>query len=109
MIHVNLIVGGHGEQQCLHLAQVLKLQKNNFQLSLIPDLTYIHESAACSTGISITCVEYKKNNVYTLQYYYEWSLFNDCLDLNEDGIHYEKVDFSINESGIVLFDLSIFQ
>ncbi len=96
----------HGKELCEKLLTLLESSKSEYASDLIPDLSYINNRAECVTGIEIESVEYHCGNDYTLNYKFDWSVYNGCADMDEMDTIHTHVSFSIEYNGFINFDLS---
>lgn len=105
----HLVPFEQGQHNCVVLMQALELAKDEFQRSLIPDLSHIDVMAHNQNGIVIQSVTYLGGDEYLLEYSYDWEVFNGCIDVHETGIERNKTKFSLSEQGRIEFDLNAFQ
>ncbi|MBW8192970.1 hypothetical protein K0504_18225 [Neiella marina] len=96
----------NGKAFCQTLCQFFEKQKETFENQLIPDLSYINNIAECVTGIEIKSVEHHFKNQYTLNYKFDWTVYNGCSDLDEMGTIAAHISFRVENDGSVHFDCS---
>ncbi|CAK1816797.1 conserved hypothetical protein [Vibrio crassostreae] len=99
-------VFSNGQVICDALAQFLKMNKDSFERSLIPDLSHIDSRAENINGIDVGEVTYLENDEYQLVYSYDWSVYRGCSDMDEYDECEESVVFTMDENGYIEFDLS---
>lgn len=103
----NNLIDGKG--LCAELYDFLNKEKPQYEQKLIPDLSYINHIAECSTGIDITAIEHRSNNIYRLNYSLEWSIYNGCSDLDEKGTISTHVSFKRESDSSLVFDMSVLE
>ncbi|SJL83779.1 hypothetical protein VPAL9027_01757 [Vibrio palustris] len=91
----------NGAELCSELAIYLALNKSDFEQRLIPDLTYIDQTAHNVNGIQVERVEYITGELYQLYYGVDWEVFRGCSDIYETGIQHEKVSFTLHHDGVI--------
>ncbi|OBU16388.1 hypothetical protein AYY19_04315 [Photobacterium aquimaris] len=99
----------NGEAVCDALEEFLKINKERFEHSLIPNLSHIDHRAENINGIDIGDVTYQGNGEYQLDYSYDWSVYRGCSDMDQYDECEESVVFTIDENGYIEFDTSHFE
>lgn len=94
----------HGANQCSEIEKFLENSKTHFEHKLIGNLSHINHRAESHNGIYITSVQHHSNNKYYLEYNYDWDIYNGCADMDEEGTEFDRVLFSINDTGEIEFD-----
>lgn len=99
----------NGQAVCSTLKEFFKKNKNDFERSLIPDLSHIDNRAENINGIEISEVTYQGNGEYQLDYSYDWFVYRGCSDMDGYDECEESVVFSMDENGYIEFDTSHFE
>ena len=94
----------NGTQLCSTLVDFLSKNKSHFENKLIPDLSHIDHMAHNVNGIEIESVHYVGADQYQLNYSYDWEVYRGCSGMNEADIEYEKVLFTVDDSGYIEID-----
>jgi hypothetical protein len=97
----------HGDDFCTTLCSVLIDEKYQYQNKLIPDLSYIHNLAQCTSGIKIVNVEHQVINQYRLNYDVEWFIYNGCIGMDEQGTINEYTTVVVEDNSTINIDCSI--
>jgi hypothetical protein len=93
----------HGDD----LAEVLKRLINEkiaaYSDEFVQDMSHISLAANYAGNIVVDDVVYLKDDLYRCDYGYDWAIGWTCSGTQESGRANEKVRFTVNENGGVLF------
>lgn len=96
----------NGGAFCQTLNEFLEKKKSIYEDQLIPDLSYINNRAECVTGIEIECIEHHFSNEYTLNYKFDWTVYNGCANMDEMDTIETHIFFTVEIDGTIHFELS---
>lgn len=83
------------------LKQLIESNIEKIEVSLTAGLSYYSYNARYTPGsIVIKSIELLPNQVYSMSYTYDWTIFNGCLDLNSAEKSNESVSFIVKPEGL---------
>lgn len=97
----------HGELLCRVLEKFLHENKVQFERRLIGNLRHINHRAECHNGIEVEDVQHVAGNAYSLDYSYEWHVYNGCANMDGQGDENDVISFQIGSDGEIKFDFTI--
>lgn len=95
----------HGAGLVSELVSVIEKHKAAFEHQLIPDLSHIDVMAHNENGIVVTGVEHLEENLYKLNFTYDWQLYRGCADIHGVGIEKGNALFTVSDNGQIEIDL----
>lgn len=88
----------------LSIAELKQIIESNIQViedTLTAGLTYYSQNARYTPGtLVIKSIELLHNQLYSMSYTYDWTIFNGCLDLNSEEDAKETVSFIVKPNGL---------
>ncbi len=83
------------------LKQLIESNIDKIEVPLTAGLSYYSYNARYTPGsLVIKSIELLKNQVYSMSYTYDWTIFNGCLDLNAAEVSKESVSFIVKPEGL---------
>lgn len=90
---------------CEELAEFISDQLSDFTHSLIRDLSHIDQRAATYEGPVIEGVTHNYDNLFVLNYSYEYYIDKGCSDFNERGEKSDSVSFTLDRNGTIEIEI----
>jgi hypothetical protein len=94
---------------CSEIAEFMQQNLSLIDRKLVRDLSYISQLAYYDKGMLVKSVVYKADSDFVMHFEYEWIIFQGCMGLHENGMMQDKVSFSVDKEGNLLFDLTAFE
>lgn len=83
------------------LSQIIESNIEMIEDPLTAGLSYYSYNARYTPGsLVIKSIELLSNQVYSMSYTYDWTIFNGCLDLNSAEDSNETVSFIVKPQGL---------
>lgn len=94
---------------CATIANFMQQHIELIDRKLIRDLSYISELAYYEKGMQVDRVEHLEGLNFKMFFHYQWTIFQGCMGLHEQGDFKDKVSFTLDQNGIMTFDLTAFE
>lgn len=90
---------------CDELKEFISDQLPDFKHSLIGDLSHIDQRAATYEDPEIESITYDYDNLFVLNYSYEYYIDKGCSDFNEQGNKSGSVSFTLDRNGTIKIEI----
>jgi hypothetical protein len=92
------------ETICRELKALIEEHIDEISSEIVSDLSHIDDRAYSVTGLEIISVSHAEDNQYSLDYKYDYNIYNGCSDLNVNDDVCESLSFTVHEDGELEFD-----
>ena len=99
----------HGDKHTQMLEKFLTKNKSKFESQLIGNLSHINYRAKNINEITIESIEYQQDNLYCMNYTYDWEVYNGCVDMNMQDEEEGFVCFTVEKNGEIKFEIPKFE
>lgn len=89
-------------RQCIN-QQLAEMDKASLEKEMVQDLSHISQAAVFSGNLTIDAVSYLKDSLFRCDYSYDWQIGWTCSGTQEAGRVNEKVRFSLEPDGTLIF------